>query len=114
MSPLLNLLLATGATFGGEAAIFWLCGFRSRNAQYVLLFANGITFPLFRFALLMGASMGHQFGPLEILAAELAIVLVEFALLMYGMRRAPWLRLGVAVLCVNIFSFFVGELLLWG
>lgn len=114
MTEFAALLFSTAVTVFGESAVFFRFGFRSRADQLRLLYANGVTFPLFRFCLFLGATAGWRFELFDILLAELLIVGVEFTLLSFGSQRKDVFRLGAAVLCANTTSFFFGEALLWG
>ena len=115
-SPELVLLLAAGLTVIIELAFFWLVGYRNQRFLLVCILINIAT----NLTLNLGLSLASQWYPKVIYPAEVAVVVVEWAVLRLvankGQPVGLWSRasakLLVFVFLANLASFLIG-LALW-
>ena len=111
---LLNYAIAFLLTLVFEVAVAWLLGYRKRTELACVVWVNVFSHPLMNYLIwLVGAIRSAPLGPLGILPFEAGVVLVEWLLLCYALRRNPKSRLFILSLAMNSVSYLAGLLPFW-
>jgi hypothetical protein len=108
----IRYLLAWLLTVVIEAAVAWAFGFRTWRTQLSLAMINCLTNPALNAFLLVLSRAGVTVGLPLVLVLEVALVPVEWGLLVYALG-GPKRRLFVLALAANAASCLAGLLLFW-
>ena len=91
------------ATLLFELPVMYLFSFRSRRSISAVAIANFISVFVLQISLAYGFSW---------LMMEMAVVLIEFAVIKFMLKDTPWKKLLLAVFVANLFSAVIGTLAL--
>jgi len=95
-----------------EVGVALVLGFRKRPELASVVLVNVFTHPLLCYLLwVIGSPRSAPIGLLEVLLFEAGVVLVEWQLLCFALRRHRKSRLFLLSLAMNVVSFLVGLLL---
>jgi len=112
VTAIIGLLIALALTIVVEVGVAALLGWRLRSELLAVVLVNVLTVPVLNVALDFVAQASPMIYWPALVAGEVAVVLVEWRLLiaLTGRESGETLRLAIAM---NLVSVLVGFLLLW-
>jgi hypothetical protein len=106
-----NFILALLATITIELAVATGMGFRSKEHVKTIIIVNVLTNPALNYFIVAMSSLGMPVSTGMILVLELFVVLVEWRLLMFALKK-EWKTMLLLSLAMNATSYTVGVLLM--